>query len=375
MSGLARKSHLAAGSSRKASPASWLLQGSGAGRERWEIAAFVGASLLAIQTAGLVGVAAMSGTARRPRKASPASWLLHGSGAGRERWEVAAFVGASVLAIQTAGLVSGAAMSGTARRPRKASPASWLLHGSDAGCERWEASAFVGASLLAIQTAGLGSGAAMSGTARRPRKASPASRLLHGSDAGLMCREASAFVGASVLAIQTAGLVSGAAMSRTARRPRKASPASWLLHGSDAGLKCREASAFVGASLLAIQTASLVSVAAMSGTARRPRKASPASWLLHGSDGGLNCREASAFVGASVLAIQTAGLVSVAAMSGIARRPRKASPASWLLHGSDAVLNCRQASVLGGARDTEPLLANQAHRPDFSPFPMLRGYP
>ncbi len=324
MSGLARKPHLVAGSSRKASPASWLLQGSGAGRERWEVAAFVGASLLAIQTAGLVSGAAMSGTARRPRKASPASWLLHGSGAGRERWEVAAFVGARVLAIQTAGLVSVAAMRETAWRPRKASPASWLLHGSDAGLNCKEASAFVGASVLAIQTAGLVGVAAMSGTARRPRKASPASRLLHGSDAGLDCREASAFVGASLLAIQTAGLVSGAAMSRTARRPRKASSASWLLHGSDAGLKCREASAFVGASLHAIQAAGLVSVAAMRGTA----------WL-----------------------------------------PRKASPASWLLHGSDAGLKCREASALGGARGAEPLPANQARRSDFSPFPMLRGYP
>jgi hypothetical protein len=178
-------------------------------------------------------------------------------------------------------------------------------------------------------------------------------------------------------------------MSGLARKPhlaagssRKASPASWLLHGSDAGLKCREASAFVGASLLAIQTAGLVSGAAMSGTARRPRKASPASWLLHGSDAGLNCREASAFVGASLLAIQTAGLVSVAAMSGLARKPhlaagssRKASPASWLLQGSDAGLNCREASALGGPRSAGPLLASQAHRPDFSPFPMLRGYP
>jgi|GEM_PF-1829467 len=338
MSGLARKPHLAAGSSRKASPASWLLQGSGAGRERWEVSAFVGASLLAIQTAGLVSVAAVSATARQPRKASSASRLLHGSDAGRERWEVTAFVGASVLAIQTAGLVSVAAMSGHVRQPRmapgsspKASPASWLLQGSGAGRERWEASAFVGASLLAIQTA---------------------------------------------------GLVSGAAMSATARRPRKASPASWLLHGSDAGLNCKEVAAFVGASVLAIQTASLVSVAAMSGLARKPhlaagssRKASPASWLLQGSDAGLACREAFAFVGASLLAIQTAGLVSVAAMSGTARRPRKASRASWLLLGSDAGLNCRQASVLGGARGAGPLLASQAHRPDFSPFPMLRGYP
>ncbi len=222
----------------------------------------------------------------------------------------------------------------------------------------------------------------MSGHARKPhlaggssRKASPASWLLQGSGAGRERWKASAFVGASVLAIQTAGLVSGAAMSRTARRPRKASPASWLLHGSYAGLKCREASAFVGASLLAIQTAGLVSVAAMSGAARRPRKASPASWLLHGSDAGLNCREASAFVGASVLAIQTAGLVSAVAMSGTARRPRKASPASWLLQGSGAGLNCGEASVLGGARSAGPLLASQAHRPDFSPFPMLRGYP
>ena len=280
MSGLARKPRLAGGSSRKASPASWLLQGSGAGRERWEAAAFVGASLLTIQTAGLVSVAAMSGTARRPRKASPASWLLQGSGAGRERWEVVALVGASVLAIQTAGLVSGAAMSRTARRPRKASPASWLLQGSGAGRERWEVVAFVGASVLAIQTAGLVSVAAMSGLARKPHLAAGSSR-----------------------------------------------------------------------------------------------KASPASLLLQGSDAGLNCKEAAAFVGASLLAIQTAGLVSVAAMSGAARRPRKASPASWLLHGSDAGLKCREASALGGARGAEPLLANQAHRPDFSPFPMLRGYP
>ncbi len=273
-------------------------------------------------------------------------------------------------------------MSGLARKPhlaagssRTASPASWLLQGSGAGLKCRDASAFVGASVLAIQTAGLVSVAAMSGTARRPRKASPASRLLHGTDAGLNCREASAFVGASLLAIQTAGLVSVEAMSGTAWRPRKASPASWLLHGSDAGLKCREASAFVGASVLAIQTAGLVSVAAMSGAARRRRKASPASWLLHGSDAGLNCRDASASVGASLLAIQTAGLVSGAAMSGTARRPRKASRASWLLHGSDAGLNCRQASVLGGARGAGPLLESQAHRPDFSPFPMLRGYP
>ena len=171
-------------------------------------------------------------------------------------------------------------------------------------------------------------------------------------------------------------------MSGLARKPhlaagssRKASPASWLLQGSGAGRERWEVAASVGASLLAIQTAGLVSVAAMSGTARRPRKASPASWLLHGSDAGLNCREASAFVGASVLAIQTAGLVSVAAVSGTARRPRKASPVSRLLHGSDAGLNCREASALGGARGAGPLLANQAHRSDFSPFAMLRGYP
>ena len=222
----------------------------------------------------------------------------------------------------------------------------------------------------------------MSGLARKPhlaagssRKASPASWLLQGSDAGLNCREASAFVGASLLAIQTAGLVSVAAMSGTALRPRKASPASWLLQGSGAGRERWEAAAFVGASLLAIQTAGLVSVAAMSGAARRPRKASPASWLLHGSGAGRERWEASAFVGASLLAIQTAGLVGVAAMSGTARRPRKASRASWLLHGSDAGLACREASVLGGARSAGPLLASQAHRPDFSPFPILRGYP